>query len=221
MEEHTVKILEIEELTHDVRRIVTEKPENYTFNPGQATEVAINRPGMKEERRPFTFTSTNDDNNLEFIIKVYHTEGVTDVIGELETGDQLLIHDVWGAIAYKGPGYFLAGGAGITPFVAILRQLHKEGNVDGNKLFFSNKKEEDIILKNELDDILNGNAKYLLSREQKDNYFSGRIDKEFLKKQVEDFDRYFYICGTPEMTEELITTLKELGVKEEKMVYEH
>ena len=221
MEEHTVKILEIEELTHDVRRIVTEKPENYTFNPGQATEVAINRPGMKEERRPFTFTSTNDDNNLEFIIKVYHTEGVTDVIGELETGDQLLIHDVWGAIEYKGPGYFLAGGAGITPFVAILRQLHKEGNVDGNKLFFSNKKEEDIILKNELDDILNGNAKYLLSREQKDNYFSGRIDKEFLKKQVEDFDRYFYICGTPEMTEELITTLKELGVKEEKMVYEH
>jgi len=221
MEEHTVKILEIEELTHDVRRIVTEKPENYTFNPGQATEVAINRPGMKEERRPFTFTSTNDDNNLEFIIKVYHTEGVTDVIGELETGDQLLIHDVWGAIEYKGPGYFLAGGAGITPFVAILRQLHKEGNVDGNKLLFSNKKEEDIILKNELDDILNGNVKYLLSREQKNNYFSGRIDKEFLKKQVEDFDRYFYICGTPEMTEELITTLKELGVKEEKMVYEH
>lgn len=220
MEEHIVKILEIEELTHDVRRIVTEKPDNYTFNPGQATEVAINRPGMKEERRPFTFTSTNDDKNLEFIIKVYHTEGVTDVIGELETGDQLLIHDVWGAIGYKGPGYFLAGGAGITPFVAILRQLHKEGNIDGNKLFFSNKTEQDIILKSELDDILDGNVEYLLSREDKDNYYSGRIDKDFLKKQVDDFDRYFYICGTPEMTEELINTLKELGVKEEKMVYE-
>lgn len=220
MEEYPVKILEIEELTHDVRRIVTEKPENYTFIPGQATEVAINRPGMKEERRPFTFTSLNDDKHLEFIIKVYHTEGVTDVIGELEKGDQLLIHDVWGAIEYKGPGYFLAGGAGITPFVAILRQLHKEGNIDGNKLIFANKTEKDIILKDELDEILNGNVTHILSRENNEKYFSGKIDKEFLKNHVEDFNSYFYVCGTPEMTDDLINTLKDLGVDETKLVYE-
>ncbi len=221
MEKYTVKILEIEELTHDVRRIVTEKPENYTFNPGQATEVAINRPGMKEERRPFTFTSLNDDENLEFIIKVYHTEGVTDIIGELEEGDQLLIHDVWGAIEYKGPGYFLAGGAGITPFLAILRQLHKEGNIDGNKLLFANKTEKDIILKDELDKMLDGNVTYLLSQENNDNYRSGKINKAFLQDHVDDFSRYFYICGTPGMTKQIITSLKELGVKEEKLVYEH
>ena len=221
MEKYTVKILEIEELTHDVRRIVTEKPENYTFNPGQATEVAINRPGMKEERRPFTFTSLNDDENLEFIIKVYHTEGVTDIIGELEEGDQLLIHDVWGAIEYKGPGYFLAGGAGITPFLAILRQLYKEGNIDGNKLLFANKTEKDIILKDELDKMLDGNVTYLLSQENNDNYRSGKINKAFLQDHVDDFSRYFYICGTPEMTKQIITSLKELGVKEEKLVYEH
>ncbi|MCF8233031.1 MAG: hypothetical protein K9J27_12685 [Bacteroidales bacterium] len=220
MEEHTVKILEIEELTHDVRRIVTEKPDNYTFNPGQATEVAINRPGMVEERRPFTFTSLNDQDTLEFIIKVYHSEGVTDVIGELQEGDQLLIHDVWGAIRYKGPGYFLAGGAGITPFVAILRQLNKEGNLDGNKLFFSNKTHKDIILEDELKDILDGNAEFLLSREENDKYQSGHIDKDFLQKHVEDFNKYFYICGTSEMTNHLITTLKDLGVKEEQLVYE-
>lgn len=221
MEKYTVKILEIEELTHDVRRIVTEKPENYTFNPGQATEVAINRPGMKEERRPFTFTSLNDDENLEFIIKVYHTEGVTDIIGELEEGDQLLIHDVWGAIEYKGPGYFLAGGAGITPFLAILRQLYKEGNIDGNKLLFANKTEKDIILKDELDKMLDGNVTYLLSQENNDNYRSGKINKAFLQDHVDDFSRYFYICGTPGMTKQIITSLKELGVKEEKLVYEH
>lgn len=220
MEEHTVKILEIEELTHDVRRIVTEKPDNYTFNPGQATEVAINRPGMVEERRPFTFTSLNDQNTLEFIIKVYHSEGVTDVIGELQEGDKLLIHDVWGAIQYKGPGYFLAGGAGITPFIAILRQLNKEGNLNGNKLFFSNKTHKDIILEDELENILNGNVEFLLSREESDKYQSGHIDKEFLQKHVEDFNRYFYICGTSEMTNHLIATLKELGVKEEQLVYE-
>lgn len=220
MEEHIVKILEVEELTHDVRKIVTEKPDNYTFEPGQATEVAISRPGMEEERRPFTFTSLNDENHLEFIIKVYHTEGVTDVIGELEVGEKLVIHDVWGAIEYKGPGYFLAGGAGITPFLAILRQLNKENAVDGNKLFFSNKTEKDIILKDEILEMMGDNASFILSRDKSDKYISGHIDKEFLKKNIADFNSYFYICGTPDMTKQLIHDLKSLGVSEEQMIYE-
>jgi len=46
----------------------------------------------------------------------------------LKEGEELIIRDVWGAIAYKGEGYFIGGGAGITPFVAILRQLYDDGS---------------------------------------------------------------------------------------------
>lgn len=221
MEEHTINILEIEELTHDVRRIVTEKPEGYAFVPGQATEVAVNVPGMKEERRPFTFTSLNSDRNLEFIIKVYHTDGVTDIIGKLKEGDHLIIHDVWGAIEYKGPGYFLAGGAGITPFLAILRQLHAEGNIDGNRLFFSNKTKPDIILEEELKDILRDQAVFTLTRENHSEYGHGHIDVDLLKKHHVNFNKYFYVCGTPKMTEKLVEDLKKEGVSEDRIVYEH
>ncbi len=221
MEEHTVKIIEIEELTHDVRRIVTEKPEGYSFVPGQATEVAVNVPGMKEERRPFTFTSLNNDQNLEFIIKVYHTDGVTDIIGKLKKGDDLIIHDVWGAIEYKGPGYFLAGGAGITPFLAILRQLHTEGNVDGNYLFFSNKTKRDIILEEELRKILGDQVVFTLTRENHSEYEYNHIDMDLLKKHNADFSKYFYVCGTPKMTEKLVEDLKNAGVSEDHIVYEH
>lgn len=42
MEEHIVKILNIDKVTHNVKRFQVEKPEGYTFNPGQATEVSIN-----------------------------------------------------------------------------------------------------------------------------------------------------------------------------------
>jgi len=35
MEEHIVKILEIERLTHDVRRYRVERPEGYNFIPGR------------------------------------------------------------------------------------------------------------------------------------------------------------------------------------------
>jgi predicted ferric reductase len=53
----------------------------------------------------------------------------------LQSGDEMIIEDAWGAIEYKGPGYFIAGGAGITPFVAILRSLFNENKLAGNTLF--------------------------------------------------------------------------------------
>lgn len=221
MEEHTVEILEIEELTHDVRHIITEKPKNYTFEPGQATEVAVSVEGSETERRPFTFTSLNSNKNLEFMIKVYHTDGVTDIIGKLQKGDKLIVHDVWGAIEYKGPGYFLAGGAGITPFVAILRQLAKENNIDGNMLFFSNKTKRDVILEDELSQYLGDNAIFTLTRENHSAYYNGHIDMDMLEDFKVDFSKYFYVCGTPKMTNELIKSLKEKGVPDDKIVYEH
>ena len=59
MEEHIVKIIKIEQVTHDVKRFQIEKPEGYSFVSGQATEVAINSRELLMERRPFTFTSIN------------------------------------------------------------------------------------------------------------------------------------------------------------------
>jgi len=37
--------------------------------------------------------------------------------------DELILHDVFGAISYMGEGVFIAGGAGITPFISIFRYL--------------------------------------------------------------------------------------------------
>ena len=44
-------------------------------------------------------------------------------ISKLKPGDDLIIRDVWGAISYKGEGVFIAGGAGVTPFISIFRDL--------------------------------------------------------------------------------------------------
>src|SRR5580700_5259979 len=125
--DHIVKIREIRPVTHNVKSFRIEKPANYIFTPGQATDVSINKKGWEEEKRPFTFTCLNDDKYLEFTIKSYKDhKGVTNQLYLLKEGDELIIRDVWGAISYKGDGYFIAGGAGITPFIAILRQLKKE-----------------------------------------------------------------------------------------------
>ncbi|UYQ95146.1 FAD-binding oxidoreductase [Chitinophaga horti] len=221
MEQHIVKILSITPVTHDVKCFRFEKPEGYRFSPGQATEVAINKPGWEQERRPFTFTSLNENLYLEFTIKGYHDHnGVTHQLHRLSEGDELLIHDVWGAIEYKGRGYFIAGGAGITPFLAILRQLKKDDKILGNTLFFSNKTAADVICEDELRDILGPEAHFMLSREEKTGYGHARIDSTFLKQHVADFDQYFYVCGPDKMIAEVNGHLAELGAKAEVLVFE-
>jgi ferredoxin-NADP reductase len=221
MTEFKVKILGIGEVTHDVKRFTLEKPEGYVFNPGQATEVAINKPGLDNERRPFTFTGLNDSPTLEFIIKGYASHnGVTKALHELKVGDELLIHDVWGAIEYKGKGVFIAGGAGITPFIAILRQLSKDNEVDGNKLIFSNKTMKDIILKDELEKILGDNFINVVTDESIPGIYNSWINKDFLKETIKDFNQHFYICGPEKFTEAIQNALSELGANPESVVFE-
>ena len=59
---------------------------------------------------------------MEFTIKGYPDHhGVTEKLHQLAIGNELIIDDPWGAIKYKNEGYFIAGGAEITPFITILR----------------------------------------------------------------------------------------------------
>ena len=107
MEEHIVKIISTGSLTHDVKIFRVEKPAGYTFTPGQATDVSVNTPELRNKKRPFTFTGLDHDPYLEFIIKIYPShKGVTNEIDKLFSGDELIIRKAWGAISYKGPGIF-------------------------------------------------------------------------------------------------------------------
>src|SRR3989344_2824951 len=125
---HKVKLLLKEPVTHNVNRYIVEKPQGYKFTPGQATNIAINEPRFEDKLHEFTFTSLNSDKVLEFTIKSYPVkdfpshEGVTEELSKITPGQELLIEEnPWGTIEYKSIGVFIAGGAGITPFIAIIK----------------------------------------------------------------------------------------------------
>lgn len=221
MENHIVKIISVEPVTHDVKRFTIQKPEGFTFIPGQATEVSVNTPALKNEKRPFTFTSLNDNKHLEFTIKIYDSHnGVTKELGKLKHGDELIIRDVWGAIEYKGEGVFIAGGAGVTPFIAILRQLQANNKIANNKLIFTNKTEKDIILKKEFNEMLGKNFINTLTDEKKEGYENGRIDYTFLKEKIDNFKQHFYVCGPPPFVTAISEALTQLGAKTDTVVFE-
>ncbi len=219
----TLAIKDIQNVTHDVKQFTLEKPAGYTFTPGQATEVSVNKEGWRDKKRPFTFTSLNDDENLEFVIKIYPKhDGVTEQIGKLKTGDSLIIDEPWGTIQYKGEGMFLAGGAGVTPFIAIFRDLYKKGNIGSNKLIFSNKTDKDIILNDEFEKILVDQFINVITDEPTDYhiFLDGFIDKKFLKSQIEDFKQPFYVCGPGPFNDAMMGYLKDLGADPDALVFE-
>lgn len=219
--DHVVKIKSIEPATYDVLRIVTDKPAQYIFVPGQATEVSINKNGWRDEKRPFTFTSLPKDDYLEFTIKTYPThKGVTNELLKAKANDELILRDVFGAIAYKGEGVFIAGGAGVTPFISIFRQLKSTNDLGNNKLIFANKTKRDIILQQELKSLLGDNFSNILSDEKTDEYAYGHITEDFLKATMGSVNQKFYVCGPPPMMDTVERQLADLQVNKQSIIKE-
>lgn len=215
-----IKISSIENLTHDVLKIVTDKPQGLHYEPGQAVDISINKQGWENELRAFTFTSLPNDDHLEFNIKVYPShKGVTEQLSLLKANDELIIGDVFGDISYKGEGIFIAGGAGITPFIAILKSLNEKSKLGNNKLIFANKTKADIISEEYLNQLLGSHFINVLSDEKIEGYKYGFINAEIIKKQI-DNHKYFYLCGPPPMMTAVESHLVSLGIPKENIIRE-
>ncbi|WKZ23956.1 MAG: FAD-binding oxidoreductase [Candidatus Dojkabacteria bacterium] len=221
---HKVTILSTGYVTHDVKRYIVSKPENYTFQPGQATEVAIDKPGLRDDKRPFTFTSRPDDKILEFTIKSYHDHnGVTHALWDTKVGDTLLLDKPFGAIKYSKPGLFLAGGAGITPFLSIFRTLWSQGELRNSCLLYSNKTKADIICEHELTHYFSQESNGLLltlTRKSAMGYVSGRITANVLKEFCPTQRDTAYICGPKEFVKNMREILESIGFEPHTLIWE-
>lgn len=221
MASYPVKILESSFINHNVKRFIVKKPAGYHFIPGQGTDVSINLPEWKDRVRPFTFTSLNEWPYLEFTIKIYDDHnGVTKQLGKTNAGEELLLHDVFGSIIYKGPGIFIAGGSGITPFIAIFRDLYNRNSIGGNTLILSNKYAEDIIYGNELEQMLGANFINVLTRQGVVGFMEHRIDRNFLVEYIRDFSGHFYVCGPDVFVTDMCRHLVSLGANPDSLVIE-
>jgi ferredoxin-NADP reductase len=209
-------------VTHDVKRFIVKKPDTFSFTPGQGVELVIDQEKWREEEgRPFTPTSLVTDEVLEFTIKRYPDhKGVTDKLHTLKAGDNLLLSAPFGTITYRGPGVFIAGGAGITPFLSIFRQLVVDGSISAQTLIFSNKTPADVICEKEFRYYFGSRCHLLCTRESGPGYENNRIDREYLQKKVKTTDQYAYVCGPDKFVEDMLSILEDLGLSTESIVYE-
>ncbi len=217
----SLTLQDIKPVTHDTYQLTFDRPDGYDFEVGQATHFALDQPGWKDEDRPFTMTSLpQDKDRLEFVIKSYPShDGVTERIPALKPGAKVIAEAPAGAITDHGPGTFIAGGAGVTPFIAILRSHAQKGAMDCH-LIFANKTDKDIILQNEFDAMEGLKTSYLISDQDDTDHISGKPDKEMLSRLITDFAQTFYVCGPQEMVNAVRDALKELGASDDKIITE-
>lgn len=218
---YSTQVIAVEHVTHDTLGLTLHKPQGYSYSPGQATDLAIQKPGWETEWRPFTFTSLPEEDRLEFTIKTYPEHGgVTNQLLQIRPGDEIILHEVFGDIGYKGPGVFIAGGAGITPFIAIFKDLQKRNLLPGNTLIFANKSRADIIHESNFKAMLGNRFINILSEEKLPDYAHGFITPSFLKQYLNATNDYVYLCGPDPMMNALDQQLQQLGVPPDKIVKE-
>lgn len=221
MPDATIKLLNKSPLTHDTNRYVFSRPANFDFAPGQAAELAIAIDGWRDEGRPFTFTSQPEDDFLEFVIKSYPDhDGMTEKLAQVDEGTKFAFDGPFGAIEDCGAGVFLAAGAGITPFIPILRRRAQAGTIKGCTLVFSNKTEADIILREEWEQMQGLKVVFTVTDEKSTTLKTGRVEADFLCATVADLDQKFYVCGPEQFVSDVRSGLRSMGVKSGQIVTE-
>jgi ferredoxin-NADP reductase len=115
---------------------------------------------------------------------------------------------------------FIAGGAGVTPFISIFRDLKAKKKIGSNTLLFANKTRADIINETEFRSILGNAFVNILSDEKVEGYSHGMITETFLKSNVTNFKQQFYVCGPPPMMDAVLGQLSKLGVGENAVTVE-
>jgi cytochrome-b5 reductase len=113
----------------------------------------------------------------------------------------------------------IGGGTGITPHFQILQAAHKNRDGCEFSLIYGNKSTKDILMKKELDNLLESNKfsfnlNYLIDKDEDGwNGLLGYVDKTKLSKYLPQpaHDTIILICGPPLMCEKSKSILIELG----------
>ncbi|KGA97145.1 oxidoreductase [Alkalihalobacillus alcalophilus ATCC 27647 = CGMCC 1.3604] len=189
-----------------------EKEKDLTWKAGQHGLFSLTHKKIKNGTRPFSVASAP----TEDVVKI--TTGISDkpsdfkkALLELEKGMKVNMSGPVGSFYLKDNRHSLliAGGIGVTPFRAILKQLEAEG--DGNekqvKLLYLDSAKS-YIYKDELDEMVHNNSidvSYLESREE----LYQEIDK-FITAYKNDGN--YFIAGSKSMVDSITTHLKNHNI---------
>ncbi|WCN11097.1 ferric reductase-like transmembrane domain-containing protein [Marinomonas mediterranea] len=186
---------------------------------GQFAFVKFNKPNLSEVH-PFTISKAPDSDGLVRFTVSALGDYTKRFQSEISVGTKATLSNAYGNFLMKRtkqPQVWVAGGVGITPFVAWANALGKEQEVH---LFYCYRKERDAIHLDELKTI--ALEKPNLKLHCIDSSQGMRINAELIRSKLPtSWPKVFVsFCGSKSMRRDLLLNLRKLGLNGRRFHYE-
>lgn len=219
----TARVEQVEELTHDIRRLRLAVEDSFEFKPGQYVDIGI--PGGDGHHRSFSMANT-EPGELEFMIKLYPGGRFSGLLadGSINPGDELEVTGPYGVFTLRPSStrrlLFIGGGAGMAPIVSLLRSLRATGSEREATYYYGARTEADLF---DLDELAGLPCRFVPALSEDSNGWAGEtglitdvVDR--LEGDVSEVDAY--VCGPPPMVEAAIALLERRGVPESHIYFD-
>jgi propane monooxygenase reductase subunit len=223
----------IDELTHDIRRLVLTlgSGDAFDFHPGQYVDIRV--PGS-DAYRSFSMANTPDAaGRLEFMIKLYPGGRFSGLLedGGIAVGDALEIRGPYGLFTLREasdrPLLFIGGGAGMAPILSLLRAMAGRGARRPVAYYYGARTEQDLFHLGEiaaLGDML-GDFRFVPALSEPDDKSTfdcetGLITDVVARGETSLGDVDAYLCGPPPMVDAAIDLLTANGVPEQQIFFD-
>jgi ferredoxin-NADP reductase len=143
------------------------------------------------------------------------------LVDEMQVGDQLELRGpvggyfVWDP-ADPSPLSLIAGGSGVVPLMAMIRQRHLDSARAPMRLLYSARSEGDLLFRRELDHPEQGvDVRYTLTRSEPQGWtgYRRRVDRAMLEEVAWPVERgpRAFVCGPTTFVEHVADLLLEIG----------
>ena len=197
--------------------------------PGQYIYIQTHPGG---EDHPFSISDFNPDNGqIEITIK--DLGSFSHKLQSIPVGAELIVDGPYGDFLsnieeHSGDIVFIAGGIGITPFVSVMRNLHRIHYDPVPKLyiFHGSKTIRDISFDREIEqleqELTDFDIVTVLDHEPEYVGEKGFITPKLIDKYVDDIkDANYFMCGPPIMIKILTNQLISVGVNKDRITSEN
>lgn len=179
--------------------------------PGQFAFLKLETKGELNQSHPFTISSHPSLPGLRFSIK--QVGDFTKALSNVQKGTTAIVDGGYGTfsntVVHTPRQVWVAGGIGITPFLAMAKQIPKDQKVD---LFYSLKSKTEAVYLDELSADVKANPNLRLHTWYSDS--QGLLSAEEVSRQAGNVhDATYFVCGPPAMMKALRKQFNHLGVK--------
>jgi ferredoxin-NADP reductase len=206
-----------------------EGTEVFDYLPGQFQFITLKRrKDLPVEEHHWTISSSPTEKG--YVISTIKALGdFTATIGETKVGDTATVHGPFGRFSHvlhpdEESLVFIAGGIGVTPMMSMLRYMRDTKSKIPVILLYGNRREEEIVFKDELKEIERGGHPalkviHVLSNPGENwSGATGYIDREKIQKYCTDLKgKGFYTSGPPGLVKATVKNLLDLSMEDRRI----